>query len=311
MKKQRKQLFLLVGSVMLLFILLGANFLDSQVLGSNKAAICALTKIETEIGKNIEAKVEEQLKENQKSYIEKYALEEVAKPEKREDEEAMIKLAELAEEYELVKKIYEQKERFTMEMLHNLVNNPEMAAFVLGTLEANGETFGGFTEEELEEEYPLLLQFDPRWGYFTYGGKELAITGCGPTCLAMVVLSLTDEKDVTPDEIAAYSMDNGYYIKDVGTAWKIMDEYPTLYGLHVSKPLMKEEHMKAALDRGEMLICSVRKGVFTSEGHFIVIYGYDETGFKVNDPKCVARSRKTWKFEDFGKQLKQIWAIGV
>ena len=69
--------------------------------------------------------------------------------------------------------------------------------------------------------------------------------------------------------------------------------------------------MKAELDKGNILICSVRKGVFTSEGHFVVIYGYDETGFLVNDPKCVARSRKTWQFSEFGNQLKRIWSIGA
>ena len=45
------------------------------------------------------------------------------------------------------------------------------------------------------------------------------------------------------------------------------------------------------INEGKVLICSVKKGVFTAAGHFIVIYGYDEAGFKVNDRKCVARSK--------------------
>ena len=38
---------------------------------------------------------------------------------------------------------------------------------------------------------PLLLQWDERWGYRYYGDQMMAINGCGPTCLSMVVSYLT------------------------------------------------------------------------------------------------------------------------
>ncbi len=244
------------------------------------------------------------------TYIELYGLEEVEKPQSRTKEQIRQKLKELSLEYELVAQVYEQIELYPDNVLGHLANNPEMAAFVLGMLESDGSATGGFTEAELEADFPLLLQFDPRWGYVEYGGKEMGISGCGPTCLAMTVLALTDVETVTPDKIVAYSLDHGYYVKDVGTAWKLLDEFPKLYGLTVEHPVLKENAMKAALDEGKVLVCSVNKGVFTANGHFIMIYGYDETGFKVNDPMCVARSNKTWTFAEFGKQLKRVWAYG-
>lgn len=273
-----------------------------------------MTKIQTAEASTeteIVEETEEETEEIERSYIELYGLEEVDKPEKRTEEQVLEKLKELSEEYELVREVYENADLYSKGMLEQLANNPEMAAYVLGTLESDGSVTGGFTEEELEAEFPLLLQFDPRWGYFEYGGKEMGLSGCGPTCLAMTVLALTDEEEVTPDKVAAYSLKNGHYVKDVGTAWKLIDEFPTVYGLTVEHPTLKEESMKAALDKGKVLICSVKKGVFTAEGHFILIYGYDETGFFVNDPKCVARSNRTWTFSEFGSQLKRIWAIGV
>lgn len=249
--------------------------------------------------------------EAEKSYIELYGLEEVDKPEKRTEEQILLKLEELAEEYDMIREIYENVDAYSMIMLDHLANNPEMAAYVLGALESDGSVTGGFTETELEAEFPLLLQFDPRWGYFEYGGKEMGISGCGPTCLAMTILALTDVKNVTPDKVAAYSLENDYYVKDVGTAWKLIEEFPTLFGLTVSKPGINEELMKAELDKGNVLICSVKKGVFTAGGHFILIYGYDETGFKVNDPMCVARSNQTWTYAEFGRQIKQNWSVGI
>lgn len=68
--------------------------------------------------------------------------------------------------------------------------------------------------------------------------------------------------------------------------------------------------MKLALDRGEVIICSMRPGDFTAAGHFVVIYGYDEDGFMVNDPNCVARSRKRWSYEDIADQIKHILIMG-
>lgn len=53
----------------------------------------------------------------------------------------------------------------------------------------------------------------------------------------------------------------------------------------------------------------MRPGDFTTAGHFIVLYGYDETGFLVNDPNCAARSGRTWTYEELSGQIKQIWSL--
>lgn len=68
--------------------------------------------------------------------------------------------------------------------------------------------------------------------------------------------------------------------------------------------------MKAALDSGSVIVCSMGPGDFTAAGHFIVIYGYDKKGFLVNDPNCVARSRQNWNFSELKGQIKNIWVMG-
>jgi len=312
--KKRKGLLFVLAVTILAFLVVFTAFMNKDATQGNDAGVSldGVTEVQdTESVESTECVQETEVEEVELSYIELYGLEEVDKPEKRTEEQVLEKLAELSEEHELVRQIYENADAYSKGMLDHLANNPEMAAYVLGSLEADGSVTGSFTKKELEEDFPLLLQFDPRWGYFEYGGKEMGLSGCGPTCLAMTVLALTDYDNVTPDKIAAYSLEKKYYVKDVGTAWKLLDEFPTLYGLTVEHPTLKEESMKAELDEGKVLICSVKKGVFTAEGHFIVIYGYDETGFMVNDPKCVARSNQTWDYSEFGNQLKRIWAVGA
>lgn len=312
--RKKNGIFMILAVTLVVFTAVVAVFLKGEIaqadndleFEANAETVMTETIEDTE-----EVAVIEEVEEVEKSYIELYGLEEVDKPEKRTEKQILLKLEELAEEYEMIREIYENVDAYSMIMLDHLANNPEMAAYVLGALESDGSVTGGFTEAELEAEFPLLLQFDPRWGYFEYGGKEMGISGCGPTCLAMTILALTDVENVTPDKVAAYSLENDYYVKDVGTAWDLIDKFPTLFGLTVSNPGINEELMKAELDKGNVLICSVRKGIFTAGGHFIVIYGYDETGFKVNDPMCVARSNKTWTYAQFGRQIKQIWSVGV
>lgn len=303
--KKKGLLVILSATIVMLAVVLGM-FFEGELTSADDTGLSVAETEEIEI----ETEETEEEEKPEPTYIELYGLENVDKPRRRTKEQVRQRLRELSKEYELIEEICENISMYSDDVLEHLANNPEMAAFVLGTLESDGSVTGGFTEAELEAEYPLLLQFDPRWGYFEYGGKEMGISGCGPTCLSMVLLALTDVETVTPDKIVTYSLENEHYVAGVGTAWKLLDEFPALYGLTVEHPTLKEESLKAALDKGKVLICSVKQGVFTANGHFIMIYGYDETGFKVNDPMCVARSNQTWEFAEFGKQLKRVWAYG-
>ena len=67
--------------------------------------------------------------------------------------------------------------------------------------------------------------------------------------------------------------------------------------------------MENVLNDGGIIICAMSEGDFTVSGHFIIIYGYDMTGFMINDPNCVARSNKRWTFEDLEHQIKNKWKM--
>lgn len=186
--------------------------------------------------------------------------------------------------------------------------NPEMLEFVEGYTKADKSEVGGFKDSELEGKHPLLLQWDKRWGYAEYGGNMIAISGCGPTCLSMVVLGLT-HKPVTPYQVAKFAEKKGYYVEGSGTSWLLMTDGADSFGVHGSELALDESRMKAVLDSGGMLILAMRPGDFTTEGHFIVIYGYDDEGFRVNDPNSVIRSRKHWTFDRLSHQTRNLWSF--
>ncbi|MGN0432642.1 MAG: C39 family peptidase [Lachnospiraceae bacterium] len=222
-----------------------------------------------------------------------------------ETEALLLKLAENSPDIAI---IYENKEAYPQALLTALANNPEMVEFVKGYLTTEHIVTGGFSEEELTAEFPLLLQWDKRWGYVDYGSNNIGVAGCGPTCLSMVILALTGNENATPDELAEYSEENGHYVKGAGTAWSLMTEGAEAYGLRAEEISLDEKSMQDCLDNGNPIICVVRKGDFTTSGHFIVIYGYDENGFLVNDPNSISRSERQWEFETLKGQIKNLWA---
>ena len=81
--------------------------------------------------------------------------------------------------------------------------NPEARQFVMDYPEqADREEPIDISGDVNAGEIPLFLQWDERWGYETYGGDFLAVTGCGPTCLSMVYSGLSGDTRWNPYEVA-------------------------------------------------------------------------------------------------------------
>jgi len=149
------------------------------------------------------------------------------------------------------------------------------------------------------------------WGYETYGSSYLAVTGCGPTCLAMAGYYLTGDEVMNPKTIAEYAEDWGYYAKGYGSSWTLISEGAEKLGLKAKElPLVKKK-MTDALEAGSPIILALGKGDFTTTGHYIVLTGWDGQAFTVNDPNSRERSEKLWTYEQLEGQIRNIWAISV
>ena len=245
------------------------------------------------------------------SYADQVGLDQVDKPKVRTYREIISCLQELGQESSLIQQVADNAMNYPEKLLEALANNPELQDFATYYLEKKGSVTGeGLTDSEKALDFPLFLQWDPRWGYASYGDNSVVgLSGCGPTALSMVLWYLTGNEELTPDKIAEYSMKNGYYISGTGTAWLLLEDVPSLYGIWVSQPEVDAFTMTQALDRGDIIILSMGPGDFTIGGHFIVIYGYTEEGFFINDPNCVARSRRTWTWEELKDQTKHMWVF--
>lgn len=205
--------------------------------------------------------------------------------------------------------IYENREEYPFDLLNSLAHNGELLDFVRKFFDANKDNIGSFSKDELEQNNPLFIQWDGRWGYADYGDSIMAVSGCGPTCLSMAVASLTKNADATPYAVAQFSYKNGYYVSNNGTSWTLISEGAQHYGLSSRTLPLHKPSLTQALDHGNVLILAMGPGHFTSIGHYIVVYDYDEDGFYVNDPNSRERSEKVWSFEEISDEIRNIWAL--
>lgn len=164
--------------------------------------------------------------------------------------------------------------------------------------------------KEVEEGVvPLFLQWDKRWGYESFGSSNIGLAGCGPTCLSMAYVYLTGDTQGNPRKMADFCERGGYYT-DQGTSWDFWTYGAAEVGLTGRELPLDEAQMQDALAKGELIVCSMRPGDFTTAGHYILVVGYEEGGFRINDPNRRSNSEKLWKYETLKGQIRNLWGIG-
>lgn len=162
-------------------------------------------------------------------------------------------------------------------------------------------------------------QTDPRWNTTIYGNDNtIGIYGCGPTTLAMAVTTLTDV-DLTPDKAAKWSYDNGHFADNSGSYHSIIPEGAVAFGL--SSKSLENPSAQTILDelnKGNLIIVLMNKGVFTSQGHFILLRAATDDGkVLVADSQNLENSQHPWEIQTILDQAKYgasaggpFWSIG-
>ena len=158
---------------------------------------------------------------------------------------------------------------------------------------------------------PRFYQWDELWGYTTYSGTAFGLTGCCPTCLAMVYQGITGNHDLSPYDMGELAVRDGYATEYEGTyASFLVDEAETL-GLPVSSIDVSEKALKNALQSNQAVIVNFGPGYFTQYGHYVVISGMTQDGQLImNDPYSEERSNQTWDISQIVEEAQGLYAYG-
>jgi hypothetical protein len=163
------------------------------------------------------------------------------------------------------------------------------------------------------EGVPLFIQWDKQWGYKDYIGSVGGLSACGPTCLSMVTYHFTRDPEMTPAYMMDFAEENEYGLKGAGTQWSLFKLGAKKLGLDMKElnadQMTNEAYIAGVLDSGRIIVMNVKPGVFTTVGHYMLIVGYEDGKFKLNDPNSPANSAKLWDFDEFDQDIKIMWSF--
>lgn len=148
------------------------------------------------------------------------------------------------------------------------------------------------------------------WGPKMYSNhndhkQTMANSGCGPTAVSDIVYTLRDNT-IDPYVIAQQSVAWGDRSYNNGTDWTLFKPHVANY-YDFPKCIQTKTlaTMKACLDAGGYVVCSMGPGYWTTGGHFICAWKYDANYIYANDP--ASSTRKKQKTAQFHKECKQYF----
>lgn len=131
-----------------------------------------------------------------------------------------------------------------------------------------------------------ISQIDSRWRNYPYTSSQnvnqtIGSSGCGVASCAMIINGIVG--NISVKELADTFVKFGYRSKNSGTYWSanraIADEFNIEYRETSNFDVMIE-----MLKNNNYVISSVGNGLFTTGGHYIVIYGMEGDLLKIYDP---------------------------
>ena len=165
------------------------------------------------------------------------------------------------------------------------------------------------------------LQKDPRWKDKPYRvpgeSSTIGSAGCGPTCAAMVIETLTG-KTFTPEDACNWSVEHGYKALKQGTYYSYFKPQLAAFGIECDmlswtstygRP-NHENHKRALelLQDGYYLIALMNKGNWTSSGHFVLVWWADNK-ICINDPNSTRQDRVSGDPYTFRSEVKYYWWV--
>ena len=161
-------------------------------------------------------------------------------------------------------------------------------------------------------EVPMLFNWDERWGAVDYDGSALAVTGSGPTSLAMAYMGLTGKNDKTPADMAQLATDKGFAGGDSHTTSEFFTTIGKDLGLDVHEIEASSDILADELDSGTVVLVEVRSETLTDATHWVVVAYENENGsVRVYDPTSPSASARPWDPATISSASIRMYAVSV
>lgn len=166
-------------------------------------------------------------------------------------------------------------------------------------------------------------QYDSRWKDIPYEAKgesqkrTIGSSGCAPTSACMLIETITG-KTFTPKEACEWSLAHGYKAANQGTYYSYFKPQFAEYGIECDmlnwtntygKP-NHSNHDKVVemLKEGYYFIALMGKGLWTTGGHFVVLWWSDDK-VRINDPISAKECKQNGDIATFRNEVCYYWWI--
>ncbi|MGL5822290.1 MAG: C39 family peptidase [Sarcina sp.] len=221
-------------------------------------------------------------------------------------------LQQLQNEYEKykdpnIKIILDNAKNIPEYLIDMAVMHPEYIPFVAGYMNRKLNQPIDISKYYVKGRIPLFEQYDKQWGYDQYGLGPIAMDGCGPTSLAMVIVGLTGNTKINPRVVAEYGQAHGSYTPNVGSNALLMTNVAEHFGLVPQR--IQPNQVIENLKEGHPIIAALGPGKFTLSGHVIVLVGITKDGkIIINNPDSVVYSREAWNLSTITDCARGFWS---
>ena len=181
----------------------------------------------------------------------------------------------------------------------------------------SGENISYDTAPGCVTEVAYYNQIEEPWAEVAFCGTTIRKSGCGPTCMAMVISTLT-KKTITPEMLAEYTEREGLYVPGRGCSHNLPRMAAENWGLSVKRVKDTElSEVARCLRQGAMavVICGEYTITGSGSGHYIVLTGVTKEGyFSIADPASRERSQRLYDpdtIQAYARDLEEgsIWIV--
>jgi hypothetical protein len=180
-------------------------------------------------------------------------------------------------------------------LLELALREPSSVEYVAGYLSSDKKSAKSYDESVTKGYYPKLYTWDTRWGYETYNDAPLALTGSGPTCLAMAYMGLTGKTDQTPATLAKKATEAEGTDSVYDTKPEFFEGVVEELGLEIDEYSASSENIAETLESGTVLLLQLRERTLTDNAHWALAIGRNLDGsVNVYDPTSSSVTEHAW-----------------
>ena len=194
-------------------------------------------------------------------------------------------------------------------LLELALSEPAAIDFVAAYPESTKEA-QPYEDEVTKGTVPELYCWDERWGAIDYADAPLALTGSGPTALAMARMGLLGNAEQTPDTIAQAVSDAGMAGGESGMSADFLGEPLAALGLTATDYAANADNLLQVLDTGTYLLMEVSAGSLTDSAHWVLVTTENDDGsVTVLDPTSPDVSSHTWDAATVASGATTMYAL--